>query len=77
MKVENVCTHCRKEFISDCYQTFCEDCADKFFAGTLRMCDKCGHTWEVELGECGFASTDEKGYPIELCKKCEAKEIDK
>jgi predicted amidophosphoribosyltransferase len=69
--VENICEHCGFEFRRDHYETFCAICEAKFDRGTLRQCDKCGHTWEVKLGECGYTATNDKGYPIELCEKCE------
>jgi hypothetical protein len=70
MKVKNKCHHCKKEFVSDCHQTFCPVHADMFMDGRLRMCDQCGETW---VGECGYSINDEHGYPIELCAKCEKK----
>lgn len=75
MRVKNVCKHCGVEFVDECYQTFCPNCRKKFYEGTLRICGRCGKTWEVEVGDCGYASIDDKGYPIELCKECEKKEL--
>ena len=68
MKFTNICKHCKKKFMSDCHETFCPECESLWRDGTLRECDKCGHTW---IGECGYCASDCRGNPIELCDKCE------
>jgi hypothetical protein len=69
--MENKCAHCGKEFVSKTRQIFCPEHAEMFMAGTIRMCEKCGGTWEVEAGDCGFTTNDEHGFIMELCKGCE------
>jgi len=72
MKFTNVCRHCKTMFESEeCPETFCPDCKFLRNEGTLRICDECGLTWIVEYGECGYAATDDRGYPTELCENCE------
>lgn len=71
----NVCRHCKTEFESKTNDDFCPDCAEKIYEeGTIRRCDRCGDTWEVEVGDCGVAykapGTD---YVQELCDKCAKK----
>lgn len=72
----NICKHCKTEFKSETWQALCEDCREKMDDGTLRICDHCGHTWEVEAGDGGVAYKDPETEEImELCDMC-AKEVD-
>ena len=67
--------HCKTEFESETNDDFCPACKDKIYEdGTIRRCDRCGHTWEVEAGDCGVAwkkpGTEEV---MELCDVCAEK----
>lgn len=69
-----VCKHCKTEFESSTNDTFCKACWDKIDGGTLRICDRCGHTWEVEAGDCGVAYKKPGTEKVlELCDVCAEK----
>jgi hypothetical protein len=69
-----VCKHCKTEFESKTNDTFCTTCAEKMYEGTIRRCDRCDDTWDVEVGDCGYAYKI-PGTEIvqELCAKCAEK----
>ena len=76
MKIfKNTCEYCKVDFRSDHIEDLCSDCLYLYYDGKIRMCGKCNHYWGVEDGDCGYTSTDDRGYPVELCSKCEKAEV--
>ena len=65
-----VCKHCKQEFRSKIHEAFCKECKQKITDGTLRICDRCGGTWECEEGECGIAVENLNGTVDEYCDDC-------
>lgn len=64
------CKHCGKKFTALPIRKYCHICERKIKEGKIRICDRCGKTWE---GECGFAfDVYDTGNVWELCEKCVA-----
>ncbi len=76
MKQTTTCRHCNAKIavdLCDVDYIFCDECEQKFRNGTLRVCDCCGTSWEVEQGDCGYSVIypTVKDTTAELCKACE------